>query len=210
MDTLPDELLLAILGELSILDRTRIRRVSRKWNNLVMDLGIHLDPLFVDEKEGIPFYSNDVDICRRIWAIATESGDAEKMLEADFPYVSLWRIETTDTEMMYGTRSEYLTNPPISSLAFQVIGPPGTPRQPMIAILRTATRTAKGSGGIRYGDLLDMCDKMRAYDTKLSLVGWRLAAWFGIEHDWSEYDIICERASTRNGIEVRKCREEDD
>jgi hypothetical protein len=204
VDRLPDELLLAILGELSIRDRTKILRVSKKWNDLVMDLGIYLDPLFVDEREGIPFYSDEIPVYRRLWAIDTDFDGANEILQADFPRLALFRVCTSDSLMMHLARSEYLTSPPISTLAFQVTGPPGTPRQPMTAVLRTATPTARGSGGIRFGDLLDMLDKMRAYDTKLSLVGWRFAAWYGVQQDWSRYDIICERACTRNGIEVRK------
>lgn len=42
IDTLPDELLLAILAALSLKDRAKVQTVSKRWNNLVMDLGFHL------------------------------------------------------------------------------------------------------------------------------------------------------------------------
>lgn len=47
--TLPDELLLAVLGVLSMKDRAKVRTVFKKWNDLAKDLGTHLEPLFVDD-----------------------------------------------------------------------------------------------------------------------------------------------------------------
>lgn len=202
--TLPDELLLAVLGELSIKDRAKVRTVSKKWNDLVMDLGIHLEPLFVDEQQGVPFYSNDNAIRLNIWANSYDFHGQFKLADdLQVPYSSLTRMESY--EMMYYTRSQFLTDPPISTLALQVIGPPGSSIRPMHAILRTATRTMKGSGGLRCGDLLDVFDKMRAYDTTLSLAGWDFAGWFATNGDGVDYDYVCKWASTKSGIEVRKC-----
>jgi hypothetical protein len=202
IDTLPNELLLATLGLLSVMERAKVRTVSKRWNNIVMDLGIHLEPLFVDDRLGVPFYSKDNEIALNVWCWHPEYNRLEQRLEDDLPPAKLGHAGSS--ESMYWRRSEFLTNPPISTLALEVIGPPGSPRQPMHAILRTATPTAKGSGGIRFGDLLDMFDKMRAYDTKLSLVGWRFVAWFATEIDGVGHDYFCERASTKSGIEVRK------
>jgi hypothetical protein len=172
-----------------------------------MDLGIHLEPLFVDGWLGVPFYSKDVEIELNIWCWHPEYSQLEQRLEDDLPSAKLEHAGSS--ESMCWRRSEFLTNPPISTLALKVIGPSGSPRQPMHAILRTATPTVKGSGGIPFGNLLDIFDKMRAYDTKLSLVGWRFVAWFATERDGYIYEIVGERI-TKNGIEVRKCIGTDD
>jgi hypothetical protein len=155
----------------------------------------------------VPFYSKDVEIELNIWCWRPEYNRLQQRLENDLPSAKLGHAGSS--EFMYWRRSEFLTNPTISTLALEVIGPSGSPRQPMHAILRTATPTVKGSGGIRFGDLLDMFDKMRAYDTKLSLVGWRFVAWFAIERDGYVYEIVGKRI-TKNGIEVRKCINTDD
>lgn len=47
--TSPDELLLAVLGVLSMKDRAKVRTVFKKWNDLAKDHGTHLEPLFVDD-----------------------------------------------------------------------------------------------------------------------------------------------------------------
>jgi len=204
IDTLPDELLLAILGALSLKDRAKVRTVSKKWNNLVMDLGIHLEPLFVDDQEGVPIYSNDIPIRLNIWAKGGLFDDLQVEMQSELPHAKLTRVWNSCSFWMHLDRHEFLTDPPISTLALHVTGPPETPRQPMHAMLRTATLTAKGSGGIRLGHLLDVFDQMRAYDTKLSLVGWGFAAWFATIKDGFAYVKVGER-TTRNGIEVRKC-----
>lgn len=205
VDTLPEELLLAIFGELSLKERAKVRTVSKRWNNLVMDLGIHLDPLFVDDKLGVPFYSSDFPIRRNIWAVSVDYlRHMELANELQIPSASLTQMEGCPP--MYFKRSQFLTHPPISTLALQVVGPLDSGRQPMHAMLRAT----KGSGGIRVGDVLDVFDKMRAYDTKLSLVGWEFAAWYATKKDDDRYDDVCERASTSNGIEIRKCNGKDE
>ena len=50
---------------------------------------------------------------------------------------------------------------------------------------------------------------MRAYDTKLSLVGWEFVAWYATKGDEVNYDSVCE-LGTRNRIEVRRCTGESD
>lgn len=143
------------------------------------------------------------------WAFSYEFRGQEKLaadLNAQFESLT----EAVYSCYMHSRRSEFLANSPTSTLAFQVTGPPKTPRelqgQPMHAVLRNAKR----SGGIRLGNFLVMCEKMRAYDTRLSLAGWGFAAWFVTERDGVDYHDVCERASTRNGIEVRKCTKKDD
>lgn len=51
---------------------------------------------------------------------------------------------------------------------------------------------------------MDVFDKMRAYDTKLSLEGWSFVACYATEKDGFETEEVGER-TTRNGIEGRKC-----
>ena len=209
IDTLPNELLLATLGLLSVMERAKVRTVSKRWNNIVMDLGIHLEPLFVDDQLGVPFYSSEIKIELNLWAFWFDFPGQEKLAaELQVPFESL--TEVRYWSLMHYVRSEFLTDPPISTLAFQVTGPPGTPRRAQIQPIHAVLRSAKGSGGIRLGDFLDMCEKMRAYDTRLSLVGWGFVAWFAREGDGVNYDYVCERASTRNGIEVRKCTRKSD
>jgi len=168
-----------------------------------MDLGIHLEPLFVDDQEGIPFYSNDVAIELNIWAWLPKSTFLQQGLEAEIPYANLNHVGSS--EPMYWRRSQFVTNPSISTLALQVIGPPGSPRQPMHAVLRAAAPTAMGTVGIRLGDLLDAFDSMRAYDTKLSLQGWYFAAWFATTRDGFSYGSVCEGTNIKSRIEVWKC-----
>ena len=200
IDTLPNELLLAILGKLPLKERAKVRTVSKRWNNLVMDLGFHLEPLFVDDKLGVPFYSSDPPIRRNIWAVSLDYLRRMELAdELQIPSASLTQMEGCPP--MYFKRSQFLTHPPISTLALQVVGPLDSGRRPMHAMLRAT----KGSGGIRLGDILDVFDKMRAYDTKLSLVGWEFAAWYATKKDDDHYDDVCERVSTRNGIDIRKC-----
>lgn len=203
IDTLPDELLLTVFSVLSLRDRAKIRTVSKRWNDVVMDLGIHLEPLFVDDQEGIPFYSNDVTIELNLWAWLPKFTFLQQGLEAEIPYANLNHVGSS--EPMYWRRSEFVTNPPISTLALQVIGPPGSPRQPMHAVLRVAAPTATGSVGIRLGDLLDAFDSMRAYDTNLSLQGWCFAAWFATTRDGFSYGSVCEGTNTKSRIQVCKC-----
>lgn len=169
-----------------------------------MDLGINLEPLFVDDKLGVPFYSNNVPIHLNVCGFSCDYDGQDKLADdLQIPYASLTRIKSC--RLMYWECSTLLTDPPISTLALQVIGPPESLRGPMHVTLRAV----KGSGGISFGDLLDVFDKMRAYDTKLSLAGWDFAAWFATKGDEINYDSICERG-TRNRIEVRKCNGKDE
>lgn len=66
---------------------------------------------------------------------------------------------------MSSQRSEFLTDPPISTLAFQLAGPPSTLREQQICAV---LRNSKGSGAIRLGDFLDMCERMRVYEARLN------------------------------------------
>ena len=205
-NTLPNELLLAVLGVLSIKDRAKARTVSKKWNDLVMDLGVHLEPFFVDNELGIPFYSHEIAIRLHHCAVAYDFPGHTKLADdLKIPFKNL--TEAGVLVWLPSHRSKFLTDPPISTLAFQVIEPMGTPRENH---MRAVLRNSKSSGGIRLGDFLDMCEKMRAYDARLSLECWSILAWFAMEENGADYDYVCEPASTKNGIEVRKCTKKDD
>ena len=206
INTLPDELLLAVFRVLSITDRAKVRTVSKKWNRLVMDLGIHLEPLFVDDKLGIPFYSNEIAIQLHHAAVTCYFTDHTKLADdLKIPFKNL--TEAGVLVWLPLNRSEFLTDPPISTLAFQVIAPTGTPRENQ---MRAVLRNSKSSGGIRLGEFLDMCEKMRVYDARLRLECWSMLAWFAMEGNGVHYDYVCEPASTKNGIEVRECTKKDD
>ena len=119
--SLPDELLLAMLGGLSVTDRARVRRVSKKWNDLVMDLGIHHEPLFVDDQLGIPFYSGDITIRQNFHAWDPDSDSLTRIWEADLPNAKLTRSGDSIPIALHMYRSEFLTFPPIRTLALHVI-----------------------------------------------------------------------------------------
>ena len=121
INTLPDELLLAVLGVLSINDRAKVRTVSKKWNDLVMDLGIHHEPLFVDDQLGIPFYSGDITIRQNFHAWDPDSDSLTRIWEADLPNAKLTRSGDSIPIALHMYRSEFLTFPPISTLALHVI-----------------------------------------------------------------------------------------
>ena len=206
INTLPDELLLAVLGVLSIKDRVKTRTVSKKRNDLIMDLGVHPEPFFLDNELGIPFYSHEIAIRLHHSAVAHDFPGHTKLADdLKVPFKNL--TEAGILVWLPSHRSKFLTDPPISTLAFQVIGPMGTPRENQ---MRAVLRNSKSSGGIRLGNFLDMCEQMRAYDSRLSLECWSILAWFAIEGIGVDYDYVCEPASTKNGIEVRKCTKRDD
>jgi hypothetical protein len=205
IDTLPNELLLTILGLAPLQDRTKVRRVSKKWSSFIYDVGYHLEPLFIDESSCIPFYSDDVPIRVHTHASMWNSMDfyhLQKRMDQDIPYAELTQV--TYSAVLRWKRSEFLTSPPISTLALQITAPPGSPRQPMHAMIRTVTPAVKGEG-IRIGDLLDMLEKMRAYDATLSLKGWGFTAWFATKGDGFEFEDAGEQVTRRNGLEIRKC-----
>jgi len=210
INTLPDELLLAVLGVLSINDRAKVRTVSKKWNDLVMDLGIHLEPVFIDDQLGVPFYSNDIAIRLNHRAFSYDvRGQSKLAADLKIPFENLDEADVDIIIWLPSQRSEFLTDPPISTLAFQVTGPPDTPRESQEQPMHAVMRNTKSFGGIRLGDFLDVCDKMRAYDTRLSLAGWGFVAWFATEGDGVHYEIVSERADARGGMEVRKCTKKD-
>lgn len=203
INTLPDELLLAILGVLSHPDRAKALTVSKKWNNLIMDLGTHLEPLFVDHQKGIPFYANDVTIRLNPCVNRGVFDSLQESLIADLPHAELTRVVTS--YVPYWRLSEYLTDPPVSTLAIQVAVPSRTPKQLMAAVMRTATPAAPGPKGLRVCDLLDAYSEMRAYDTDHSLQGWGFTAWLATTREGFVYEKVGKNV-TRNGVEVRKCR----
>ena len=48
LNDLPDELLIQVLREVPVECRVSLRTVSRKWHNIILDLGYHIEPKFVD------------------------------------------------------------------------------------------------------------------------------------------------------------------
>jgi hypothetical protein len=55
---LPDELLTDILSRVPSEQRMGIRLVNQKWNDIICDIGYHIDPLFICEESGLPYYSS--------------------------------------------------------------------------------------------------------------------------------------------------------
>lgn len=55
LSDLPDELLIHIIRQVPVESRVNIRRVSQKWHSIILDIGYHVEPLFVDDKYEVPF-----------------------------------------------------------------------------------------------------------------------------------------------------------
>lgn len=170
LNDLPDELLICVLRQVPIERRVSIRTVSRKWYSIILDIGYHVDPLFMDDKLEAPHFSKDLPMKLNpaiTWNPLRLSGpEGEYKMHTGF-------IDKPRCKDLLPRRSEFITSPPISVAHVHLTcydlkkgqRSERGERIPFISsqmVLRTAMPSQNRSEGIRIGDLLDIYEKMRA------------------------------------------------
>jgi hypothetical protein len=199
---LPDELLINIFSHLPAEHRMVIRSVSQKWNNIISDVGYHLEPLFV-ATDGMPHYSAKTPIRVNPAFIAINVMNVE--LGARYTEVLLSRRELSDTELLQ-RRSEFVTSPLTSMIGLmdiiQHVFPDGDSAdlEAVSAVLKTATPVSKRSEGVRVGELLDLLDKAPASGKKV-----HGPARYCIHDSGTVWGLwrLEQKAMARSGIDVR-------
>lgn len=165
LNDLPDELLIHVLRQVPIERRVSIRTVSRKWYSVILDIGFHVNPLFVDDSYQAPHYSKGLhlklnpaiewNLCRR------------STLEHEYELTQGW-IHRPRYKELLPRRAEFITSPPISAAHVDISLYMLSAQQRRIwmrsltMVVRTAMPSWYRSEGIRIGDLLDIYEKMRA------------------------------------------------
>lgn len=171
LSDLPDELLIHIIRQVPVETRANIRRVSRKWHNIILDIGYHIEPLFVDDKYEVPLYSDDPYIKgnRALPWMLVHMPESEDTLATNNALHHTVVHQEVDFAALSQRRSEFITSPPISMARVNFRVPRPVSRKSRQAspitvneMLQTAGPTSNRREGIRIGDILDLFDKARA------------------------------------------------
>jgi hypothetical protein len=86
---LPDELLINILSHVPSGHRMEIRPVSQKWNDIICDIRYHIDPVFICEESGLPYYSSTTPI--RFNSVLSTDRKCDKG-ESQTPWPQSWEV----------------------------------------------------------------------------------------------------------------------
>jgi hypothetical protein len=209
ISTLPDELMLAILVMLPVQDRANLRTVSRRWQDLISDLGYHLEPLYLGYGE-ILYYTDDIWTQLHPCLNWGRNRDQSKpsIARGAPPFVKV--VAMVDQDELLRKRSEFATRPPISVLELRgcELQGPIRERRTRHAVLRTVTPSSKRPEGIRIGDLVDSYAKMKAHDPT-GTQEWDCSAYFATDKLHYGLETICEPASCGR-FEVRRSADEDE
>jgi hypothetical protein len=197
---LPDELLTSVLSMVPPEHRIGIRRVPQKWNGIISDIGYHLEPLFVNGRDGKPWYPARVPI--QVHPILDSRRVAIKMYKGACPNY-LFDSDELSNANARRRRLDYLTSPPISVVMLQSYqnSHDGSFIEDIHVILRTASSVSKRPEGIRVGDFLDALDKLHESGKDIGKVTEDAMA-FSICFDEKQWEIA-EQAVGSSGIEVR-------
>lgn len=208
INDLPDEILFEVVSLVPTQCRSRIRRVSQKWNTIISEIGYHVEPLFMSHQviKCVPYYPADVGV-RQNPAVGGRLGKYTCL--AFFPHKRLQRVANRHVSL--GIRSEFITNPPISvvNLTWQdwkteisQDGPWERLLHSTELVLRTAIPTIKHPEGSRISDLLDVFDMIVSHPLE-GATARHVTAWYATCEDESAYGIV-QPATGKNGIETRK------
>jgi hypothetical protein len=201
---LPDELLINILSHVPSGHRMEIRPVSQKWNDIICDIRYHIDPVFICEESGLPYYSSTTPI--RFNSVLSTDRKCDKG-ESQTPWPQLVCSDTFDKKKqakLLQSRAEFITSPPISVLKLHVVA--HTEDHLVSMTLRAATPVSKRPQGLRVGDLIDYFDMLGAYAQNM---GWD---WYGSAsyRDWANFRQwpqsweVVDEAKGKLGFEVRR------
>jgi hypothetical protein len=178
-----NELVGLILERVPVQNRSQLRRVSKTWNPIVIDIGHIIDPV---DAEPFEVRHKSIEIGDLIWI-----DEDEHCYEADFNnlinpglendlYPSFWLFDNaqmgafelpSDVSSLLTKREEFVTTPPITTLMLALAS---VEFDVCVDDEHWGHATLRVRTGIRVGDLLDMFSKIggRTYQY------WKPVAYF--------------------------------
>lgn len=158
---LPDELLVQVLSQVPVEARVGLRTISKKWHNIILDLGYHIEPNFLDDFWGA-HYSSNYHV--KLNPFIDDFADGARCNELS---IHTGRLDKWNFQKLLERPSELITSPPVSMIDMRFRDRGGWSNQGdfVFMSLRTATPACKRSEGIRISDLLDILEKMGASTT---------------------------------------------
>jgi hypothetical protein len=154
-----DELLLLIIEAVPKHDLSKLRRVSKKWNEIISSVGYAIKPSFFDASKLYP-YTITEDILYHLDVAMSINPAINASAE-----LSTWPCDVNvalesviDPAKLLSRRQEFITSPPITTVNLAIRG-----RLDDVMEFGFYAKTAilRDNTGIRIGLMLDMFNKMR-------------------------------------------------
>lgn len=156
-----DELMLLILEKTPTEHLPKLRRVSKKWNDIISSIGYAVMPISFDPEDirKLPLaFNEDIRYGLEV-AIDINPAINSSAKLSTWPYHKMVALESvTDSTQLLSKRQEFITSPPITTITLGL-------RDRICPVLdlegHALTATLRDKTGIRIGFLLDTLDKMR-------------------------------------------------